>query len=88
MKRLLLAGAFSAAVAGAALAQTSAAPTQSAPPDGGKRYEYPPNTGSIVRPEDRTAYDRPAGDPRSKSSATEPGTTTNPDRKPPESVGR
>ena len=88
MKSILLAAGLSAALTGTAFAQTSAAPTQSAAPDGGKHYDYPPNTGTIVRPEDRTPYDRPASDSRSKSSGTEPGTTTDPARKPPEAVGR
>lgn len=88
MKSFVIVAGVSLALTGGALAQQSAAPTQSAPPDGGKRYEYPPNTGTIVRPEDRTPYDRPANDPASKSSGTEPGTTTDPTRKPPEAVGR
>ncbi len=88
MRSFVIAAALSLALTGGALAQSSASPTQSTPADGGKRYEYPPNTAAIVRPEDRTPYDRPANDPRSKSSGTEPGTTTDPSRKPPEAVGR
>ncbi len=63
--------------------------TQYARPDGGKRYEYPPNTGNIVRAQDKTAYDKPPSDPASKSSRPEPvSAPTNPATKPPDRVGR
>ena len=100
MRRTLLALAVSVGAAGAAFAQNElpptradrapAAPTQSAPPDGGKVYEYPPNTGAILRPQDRTSYDVPSSNPQSKSTGSDAsgGSTTDPSRKAPEQVGR
>ena len=62
--------------------------TQYRPPDGGRRYD-PPNTGLLVQERQKTDYDRPVSDPRSKSSKTLPaGTSTNPSTKPPDQVGR
>ena len=67
----------------------SAAPTQRSEPDGGTRYDYPPNTGAILRPQDRTPYDVPPNRPESKSSTSEPQSgTTNPSKQAPEQVGR
>ena len=67
----------------------SAAPTARSAPDGGKVYDYPPNTGAILRPQDRTPYDVQPGDPQSKSSRAVPtGPNTNPSQKPAEQVGR
>lgn len=62
--------------------------TQYRAPDGGRRYD-PPNTGLLVQESQRSDYDRPTSDPRSKSSRPlPPGTPTNPATKPPEQVGR
>lgn len=70
---VLLAGAaitVSCIFADATLAQTTprqsdlapAAPTARSGPDAGQRYEYPPNTGNIVQPANRTPYDKePSG---------------------------
>ena len=66
-----------------------ASPTARSAPDGGKVYNYPPNTGAILRPQDRTPYDVPPGNPQSKSSRSVPtGSNTNPSQKPAEEVGR
>ena len=61
-----LAFALALLVAGPALAQTGvpssradstpAAPTAGSPPDGGRTYQYPPNTATILPPESRTPY--------------------------------
>ncbi|MBV9077092.1 MAG: hypothetical protein JO048_06365 [Methylobacteriaceae bacterium] len=46
-----------------------AASTQYAPPDGGIRYRYPPDTSSILRPQDRTPYDVPTDRPARRKRA-------------------
>lgn len=63
-----------------------AAPTGASGPDGGRRYEYPPNTGAILRPENRTPYSG-GGEPapvRPGESNPTPGLSS----KPPEQVGK
>jgi hypothetical protein len=38
-----------------------AAPTAGSGPDAGNSYQYPPNTGKILAPANRTPYDPPPG---------------------------
>lgn len=99
MRRIAVAALLTILVAGPVAAQSGvsragsdmqpAAPTQRSAPDGGRQYDYPPNTGAILRPQDRTPYDVPPNKPEAKSSTSEPQSgTTNPSKQAPEQVGR
>ena len=66
--------------------QTPAAPTAGAAPDGGRTYQYPPNTATILPPENRTPYSGAGQAPArpTDGSAPVPGLSN----KPAEQVGK